>query len=90
MTMTPVTYYQEKTPKVSISPFWRAFLHLIAAGKSAIGGAGAGIAVLGIVNLCILLSASNHIFGLQEGILKILASMGALVGGVTGWIRNRP
>jgi hypothetical protein len=74
-------------------PIWHQFLHAIAAGRSAVGGAGAALALLGIGNAFLLLISSHRLSeiptSVQETWLHLFSIGGAIFGGVLGWIKNR-
>ena len=87
------------TRRFSASPIWTVLLNVIAAGKSAVGGAGIAIAVLGLINSLVLITAATDVasipgwqrsFQTEENIFQIFALLGAVAGGVVGWaVRNR-
>jgi hypothetical protein len=83
------------TQKYSVSSFWAVLLNVIGAGKSAVGGAGIAIAALGLINSLVLITAATDLastphwqrsFQTEEHLLQIFALLGAIAGGVFGWI----
>ena len=63
---------------------WQKFLMFIAIGKAAIGGAGAGLAILGAYNVAAAISATDWIHAVQHAYaFDSIAVVGGIVGAVT-------
>jgi hypothetical protein len=82
----------------SPSPLWRGLLRAITIGKTAIGGTGTAIALLGLINSLVLIVSATDIapaphwqtsFQSEEHLFQYFAGFGATAGGILGWIMSR-
>ena len=88
------------THNFSASPsrFWKGLLRVISISKTAIGGTGIAIALLGVINsLALIVSATDLAsaphwqtsFQTEEHLFQLFAGCGAASGGILGWIMSR-
>jgi len=66
----------------SVPAFWRVFLRFVTVGKAAIGGAGFGVALSGLLNLAFVIAASAPRHSDNSYTLEIIAGICGVLGAI--------